>query len=209
MINLQVATSVFGLTPAVIDCSKHTTLDGFAHAIITIQGSPEQSSTPVRIRHDSHILYNGAFQARTSTSENFTDDKSIANVVIAKNLDRASKQVQIQVLELIRSKRIYTRTSVHHTPKRFLLIALLACGQGPRLTRHLNDLIFISHFHDPEEGFPNLEELAEAGKDTDSISSVVKKSLTHQAPADIVPRITAMVSRLNPRCHLTEGILGH
>ena len=114
----------------------------------------------------------------------------MANVIIAKNLDEAPRQVQIQALELMRTKRIYTRTSVQNAPKRFLFIALLAGGEGPRLTKHLNDYMFISHFHDPEDGFPNLEDMYDDG---DSISSVVKKSPKHEPDAFLWPRITASV----------------
>ncbi|KAK3325486.1 hypothetical protein B0H66DRAFT_599642 [Apodospora peruviana] len=85
----------------------------------------------------------------------------IANIIFAKNLDRAPKAVQIQALELLRTRRIFTRTSVQPAPKQFAFIALVGAasgGQG-RVTRHLNDFFYIAHWHDPDEdGFPNLEE---------------------------------------------------
>jgi len=62
-----------------------------------------------------------------------------------------------------------------------LLIALIAGGDGPRLTSHLNDQIFISHFHDLEDGFPNLEEL---NNDNDSASSIA--SVVHRKEMDDV-----------------------
>lgn len=112
----------------------------------------------------------------------------MASVIIAKNLDEAPKQVQIQALELMRTKRIYTRTSVQTAPKRFLFIALLAGGEGPRLTKHLNDYMFISHFHDPEDGFPNLEDLYD---DNNSVSSVVIRTPKPNQGDFEWPRITA------------------
>jgi hypothetical protein len=39
--------------------------------------------------------------------------------------------------QLIRGKRIFTRTSVQITPKRFLFIALMSVDNGPRLVQHL------------------------------------------------------------------------
>ena len=128
----------------------------------------------MRTRQDSYFLQRPPFRSvsRSPVSESFSDNRKIANVIIAKNLDEAPKQVQIQALELMRTKRIFTHTSVQSAPKRFLFIALMAGGEGPRLRKHLNDYMFISHFHDPEDGFPNLEDLEdEAG----SISSVVRK----------------------------------
>jgi hypothetical protein len=144
----------------------------------------------VRTRQD-YFLQTPAFSSvsRSPVSETFADNKTVANVIIAKNLDEAPRQVQIQALELMRTKRIYTRTSVQIAPKRFLFIALLAGGEGPRLTKHLNDYIFISHFHDPEDGFPNLEDMYDDGS---SISSVVKKSPLQQQD-ELWARISAVV----------------
>jgi hypothetical protein len=119
------------------------------------------------------------------------DKRRIANVIIAKNLDEAPKQVQIQALELMRTKRIFTHTAVQSAPKTFLFIALIAGGEGPRLTKHLNDHMFISHFHDPEDGFPNLEDLENDGA---SISSVVrKKAIDEQIEAATDPLLSASV----------------
>lgn len=175
-----VASKAFGLSHAVVDCNEHTSLDDFAHAVVSIDVTPTRSTSPVRTRQDSYFL-NPTFQVinRSPVSETFLDNKTIANVIIAKNLDEAPKAVQIQALELMRTKRIYTRTSVQNAPKRFLFIALLAGGEGPRLTKHLNDYMFISHYHDPEDGFPNLEDIYE--DDGDSSSSVVKRSPTLDA----------------------------
>ncbi len=186
----QVASKIFGLSHAVIDCSEHTSLDDFAHAILSIERSPTRSNSPVRTRQD-YFLQTPAFSSvsRSPVSETFADNKTVANVIIAKNLDEAPRQVQIQALELMRTKRIYTRTSVQIAPKRFLFIALLAGGEGPRLTKHLNDYIFISHFHDPEDGFPNLEDMYDDGS---SISSVVKKSPLQQQD-ELWARISAVV----------------
>jgi hypothetical protein len=173
-LSTQVASRVFGLSHAIVDCSEHTTLDDFAHAILSVEGSPTRSNSPVRTRTD-YFFPTLAFTSikGSPVSESFTDNKTIANVIIAKNIDEAPKQVQIQALELMRTKRIYTRTSVQNAPKRFLFICLLAGGEGPRLTKHLNNYMFISHFHDPEDRLPNLEEIYDDGA---SISSVVKKS---------------------------------
>ncbi|KAH9904789.1 hypothetical protein F4778DRAFT_730781 [Xylariomycetidae sp. FL2044] len=83
----------------------------------------------------------------------------IANVILARNLDRAPKVVQIQCLELLRTRRIFTRTSVLPAPKRFLFVAVLGEeGGGRRLTAHLNDFMYISHYHDPEDGFMHLDQ---------------------------------------------------
>ncbi|KAI8625351.1 hypothetical protein F5Y19DRAFT_268255 [Xylariaceae sp. FL1651] len=86
--------------------------------------------------------------------------QQIANVILARDLDHAPKAVQIQCLELMRTRRIFTRTAVQSCPKQFLFIAVLAAesvGEA-RLTKHLNDHFYIAHWHDPEDGFAHLEE---------------------------------------------------
>ncbi|KAI2643540.1 hypothetical protein GGS21DRAFT_496897 [Xylaria nigripes] len=93
----------------------------------------------------------------------------ISNVILARDLDTAPKTVQIQCLELMRTRRILTRTTVQACPKQFLLIAVLgseSAGQA-RLTKHLNNHIYISHWHDPEDGFAHLDERDDEGSDND------------------------------------------
>ncbi|KXX79034.1 Uncharacterized protein YeaC [Madurella mycetomatis] len=85
----------------------------------------------------------------------------IANVILAKDLDRAPRAVQIQALELLRTRRIFTRTSVQTAPKQFLFIAVVGAASGgqSRVTPHLNDFFYLAHWHDTEEdGFPYLDE---------------------------------------------------
>jgi hypothetical protein len=168
-------------------------LDDFTNSIF-IDAAIAQSESPMRTRQDSYFLQSTQFLSisRSPLSENFQENKKIANVIIAKNLDEAPKQIQIQALELIRSRRIFTHTSVQNAPKWFLFIAVLAGGDGPRLTKHLNERIFISHFHDPEDGFPNSEDLENDG---DSISSVVrKKAIDDQLEAASNPVLSTSVS---------------
>ncbi|KAI5859480.1 hypothetical protein GGS23DRAFT_616165 [Durotheca rogersii] len=120
-------------------------------------------------RNSTHFG-NSATAAAASSSRHQTTPPQIANVILAKNLDRAPRVVQIQCLELLRTRRILTRTSVQTAPKQFLFVAVLA-GDGPeseaepasshaaaRLVNHLNDFFYIAHWHDPEDGFAHLEE---------------------------------------------------
>jgi hypothetical protein len=169
-------------------------LDDFVNSILT-EAVCTHPESPMRVRRDSYFLHGTRFRSlsRSPLPENFQDSK-IANIVIAKNLDEAPRQIQIQALELIRARRISSHTSVQTAPKKFLLIAVMAGSGGPRLTKHLNEHMFISHFHDFEDGFPNLGDL---DNDTDSISSVVrKKVIDDQIEAVTVPILSASVSIL-------------
>lgn len=96
-------------------------------------------------------------------------NSQIANVILTKNLDQAPKAVQIQALELLRTHRIFTRTSVQTAPKTFMLIAVLCAESGgeARVTPHLNDFFYVAHWVDPdEEGFAHLD-----GDDESSLAS--------------------------------------
>jgi hypothetical protein len=55
----------------------------------------------------------------------------IANVILARNLDHSPRAVQVQVLELLRTRRIFTRTSVQTAPRPFLFVAVLSSAPVP------------------------------------------------------------------------------
>lgn len=87
-------------------------------------------------------------------------------------------------------------------PKRFLFIVLLGGGQGPRLTKHLNDHMFISHFHDPADGYPNCEEMDDDG---DSVSSVITRK-TKERVISQEPLFSAKVGGYVPIKYLYSSI---
>ncbi|KAI9847665.1 MAG: hypothetical protein M1838_000811 [Thelocarpon superellum] len=181
-----VVEKVFGLSHAVVDCSEHTTLDDFARAILI----PDNRSDPSRAQSPTSLKQEGSYfrskdlwihspaGPQRFDAQGSIDTRKIANVVIAKNLDLASQQVQVQALELLRTRRMFTRTEIHAAPQSFLFIPLIAGTQpNPQLMRHLNDHIFMSHYHAPEDGFPNADEgTARIDSETESTESVVKKT---------------------------------
>ncbi|KAH7192223.1 uncharacterized protein B0J16DRAFT_410957 [Fusarium flagelliforme] len=178
-----VAAKTFGLSWVVIDCTPSTTLEDFASALLLGNPASPSSHSPTALRNpDSY------FTSRPSTSHpraplspltpGGAPASQIANVVLAKNLDRAPQAVQIQALELLRTRRIFTRTSVQAAPKQFVFVPVLEAASGgeARVTAHLNDFLYIAYWHNPEDGFVNLDE-ADGGNDADSASagSVVKR----------------------------------
>lgn len=178
-----ISTKTFGLKSAVVDCTPHTTLDDFASSLLYPSHHNAQSPGTTRslsplltrtTQHDSYFPVSGgsnhgygSFSATAPLTPTTPgpSHSQIANVILAKNLDRAPKAVQIQALELLRTKRIFTRTSVQTAPKQFMLIAVLGAESGgeARVTPHLNDFFYVSHWHDPEDGFANLEEEESGG----------------------------------------------
>lgn len=112
----------------------------------------------------------GATSAAAVAAGGIGGGPQIANVVLARDLDRAPKAVQIQALELLRTRRLFTRTSVQAAPKQFLFVAVLAIPSGGqpiagRLADHLNDFFYLAHWHDPLAGFAHLDDGAAEGDD--------------------------------------------
>ncbi|KAK4034891.1 hypothetical protein C8A01DRAFT_18384 [Parachaetomium inaequale] len=218
-----VASKTFNLSSAIISCHAHTTLDEFATGLFVhpARAPPSPANTrsvsPYRPRHEQSQLSAGGPASSSGSyfplspspriggpispispsaggSSSQIVQPRIANVVLAKDLDGAPRAVQIQALELLRTRRIFTRTSVQTAPKQFLFIALVGASSGgqARVTPHLNDFFYLSHWHDPEEdGFPYLDEELDRqtgandddddGASTTSSTSVVKLSNRHSS----------------------------
>ncbi|KAM0434113.1 hypothetical protein ACHAPT_004058 [Fusarium lateritium] len=193
-----VATKSFGLSWVVVDCTPSTTLEDFAAALIIGHQPSSSGRSPSPSR--SH-LPDSYFTSRPSSSHPRTPlspltpggafSSRIANVILAKNLDRAPQAVQIQALELLRTRRIFTRTSVQTAPKQFVFIPVLEAASGgeARVTAHLNDFLYIAYWHDPEEGFVNLDEADVGDADTASTGSVVKRGTGEESTSSGQPLI--------------------
>lgn len=192
----QVARKTFGLSCVVVDCDASTTLDTFASALLLARPqTPSSSLYPTHNgRPDSYFSAHSR-QQYTAVSTGTAFD--IANVVLAKNLHRAPYAVQIQALELLRTRRIYTRTAVQAAPKTFLFVPVLGAESGgqARVARHLNDHFFLAHWHDPEDGFANLEDVEDGSEDdTASAGSVVKKAAFEDTEALISETVSPQSS---------------
>ncbi|MCJ1430242.1 hypothetical protein MMC29_008159 [Sticta canariensis] len=160
-----IASNVFGLSHATIHCTTCTTLDEFSNGILVdrgfYQGSEAVREGEANQKTSSRNLKTPSSQAYTAApsikSVGQHDDRTIASIVILKNLGLADEQIQIQALELLRTNRIFTRTALHSASKPFLIVVLRSRSETP-LVNHLNDHLFISHCHELNDGFANLEE---------------------------------------------------
>ncbi|KAF3359311.1 hypothetical protein VDGD_01438 [Verticillium dahliae] len=217
-------TKTFGLKCVVVDCHAHTTLDDFAAAILTSKPQPRTPS-PFQTRTSAEPSYfvarPGALAPLTSLSATSPSHPppAMANVILARNLDQAPKAVQIQALELLRTRRIFTRTAVQAAPKQFLFVAALGAQTGghARVTPHLNDFLYLAHWHDPDLGFANLDEGFEAtagddgGSETGSMESVVKKSVNGDLRVEDDPLLSdvdiAALARLSQGVQIDVDVL--
>lgn len=211
---MQIASKTYSLKSVVVNCHPSTTLEDFASALLLQpQQTPLNSASPAIspfTRNDSYFALNSLSNHRSSTplSPRTFLSPQIAHFVIAKNLDRAPRVVQIQALELLRTRRIFTRTSVQAAPKQFVFIPVLGAASGgeAHVTAHLNDFFSVAHWHNPEDGYVNLDEAENRNKDDDetaSTESVVKKASNDTTPS------TALISDIvsHSRKPLSSSIL--
>ncbi|KAL8803646.1 MAG: hypothetical protein Q9182_003061 [Xanthomendoza sp. 2 TL-2023] len=151
------------------------TLDEFISGLLLDPAATKHSADSGEL-DDDHVKAPG-FDQNTADVTSPSAEPRIADVVIIKNLNLASYDIQIQVLELIRTRRMFTHTAVVTAPKTFGIV-ILQSNEGPHLNKHLNDHIFLSHYHNLEDGFPNLETASDwIEDDRSSSSSVVRKSV--------------------------------
>ncbi|KAK0670492.1 hypothetical protein QBC41DRAFT_272622 [Cercophora samala] len=146
----------------------------------------------------------------STTTNQPAQQPQIANFILAKNLHLAPRAVQIQALELLRTRRIFTRTSVQTAPKQFLFIAIIGAPSPTqaRVTPHLNDFFYLSHWHDAEkDGFDYLDaELPRNGDDDDDVSiassdSIIKRHGLSPLPDQPSSSFQPLVSE---EAHVTE-----
>ncbi|PGH03235.1 hypothetical protein AJ79_07430 [Helicocarpus griseus UAMH5409] len=186
---ILIAENIFGLSHATFNCSPETTLEEFSNAVLTHDSErpdferlssltsyeTKRSADRQSSRYGRASLDKSSSRVRTAT----LDDRKVVYFVIAKNFDQVPDLVQIQALELIRTKRIYTRTAFHGAPKTFIFIPLVTSkprGLSSSFNGHLNDHILMSYYHDPHDGFVNLEESSGwFSDDQGSMSSIVRK----------------------------------
>ncbi|KAL2838826.1 hypothetical protein BJY01DRAFT_219760 [Aspergillus pseudoustus] len=154
-----ICSHTYDLEYTVVECSESTSLEEFRDRICISSTRTEEPGSEPRYR--------------------------TVDTVIAKNLDHASETIQLEALELMRSKRLPTETGILEAPAHFLFVPVIARDAGqvrPKLNTHLIDHLIISHFHEADDGYAYLED------DDDwhsvgqgSLSSVVHRTGTRES----------------------------
>ncbi|KIY03983.1 uncharacterized protein Z520_00675 [Fonsecaea multimorphosa CBS 102226] len=169
-----IARDMFSLSYIILDRHDLQSIETFGAAVLDDDNNEYDDIT-----HEPDIDMEGVRTGFYSISRSSNlvdhqklDTRRVVNVIIAKDFNLAPEDVQIQALELVRRRRMFSRTTVHAAPTVFLLLPLVAASSKHiRLNKHLNDRIFMSHSHSPEDGFPNLEELDDAANSEDHDST--------------------------------------
>ncbi|PKY00084.1 hypothetical protein P168DRAFT_322542 [Aspergillus campestris IBT 28561] len=151
-----ICSNTFNLSYNILDCSADTTFDEFCVELLP------------------------SIARRRSQSTKVAPELPIVDVVIATNFNYVDERIQLQALELMRSKKLVAQDGIYVAPERFVFLPLVATASSdaqPKLNRHLNDHLIISHYHDTEDGYVYLEDAnGWISDDQISASSVVRKS---------------------------------
>jgi hypothetical protein len=162
-----VCTYTFGLETASFTCDARTTVDDLNEALLVESHGDSDEMEGLHDNRSTAALGVGFSRIGRSSSPSPSNDlesRRIANVVIVADLDMADTGVQVQILELLRTGRVFTRTAMHTAPKDFLFIGIMS-RTGSRLTHHLNDIFCMSHFHASEDGLPYTDGILERDVD--------------------------------------------
>ncbi|KAJ5458136.1 hypothetical protein N7475_009524 [Penicillium sp. IBT 31633x] len=187
-----IASSTFNYSYCILDCSTATSIDDIFNDVL----SPDARTN----QRQSRPWLNAETSSKRSSLKSLEDysklpaslsqlpSSNVVNIVVAKNFNRVSDDVQVYMLQLMRSRELVTESGILSAPEDFLFIPLVARDFDqlqPPLKTHLIDNLFISHFHSPEAGYIYLEE-----NDWDwlsdgelSASSVIHKSKHKKAKA--------------------------
>jgi MoxR-like ATPase len=164
-----IVSELFRLSYAVVSDDEQQTIDEFGiailereHGSIDAGSSGHRQSADGAYHHDHESCLSSVnFRGVGYHADNAKlDTRKVVNVVIAKNFNSAPHEVQIQAMELIQRRRIFSRTTRHVVPEQFMFITVVPNSmRHKRFNKHLLDRVFISHYHDPADGFPTLESM--------------------------------------------------
>lgn len=153
----------FDVQVAHVECSAHTSIDDFNESLLVGRSDAAHEKQANQALNTSSSDDDASqYRSRSARLDdigrvgngNKLDERRIADIVIAQNLDLASAPVQLQALELIRTKRVFTRTAMHTASKQMLFVAVTS-RPGARLHHHLNDLFATSHVQH-QSGFDRM-----------------------------------------------------
>lgn len=207
-----VCAQTFGLETTSITCTSRTSVDDLNEALLVdCPEDPDEVLAEHRNRSTAALGVGFSRLGRSSSPSPSSDleARRIANVVIAADLDLADASVQVQVLELLRTKRVFTRTAMHTAPKDFLFIGVMSHA-GSRLTHHLNDMFCMSHFHSSADGLPYTDGTLEKGMAPSlpiaDIATLREKARNARMTGEVASYLHNIVLFMRTSRYVTSGV---
>ncbi|OGE57794.1 hypothetical protein PENARI_c001G09328 [Penicillium arizonense] len=192
-----IATTTFNYSYCIIDCSSATSIDDVANDVLTPDARTHHRpprpwlSTEPSSKRSSYKSFDDPKKGPVPIAH--LASSNVVNIVIAKNFNFVNDDIQAHLLQLMRSRELVVENGTLNVPDTFLFIPLVSRDSDqlqPPLKFHLNDNLFISHFHSPESGYTYLEENDWLSDGQLSASSVIHNSKRHQKKG---PAITQRV----------------
>ncbi|KAJ6139273.1 hypothetical protein N7471_005759 [Penicillium samsonianum] len=177
-----IGSTTFNYSYCILDCSSATSIDDIFNDVLTpnaranYRPSRPWLNTESSSKRSSYKSLGDYSKSPTPFSQL---GSNVVNIVIAKNFNFVSDDIQMHMLQLMRSRELVTESGTLSAPQDFLFIPLVARNSDqlrPPLKPHMNDNLFVSHFHSPEAGYTYLEENDWLSDGQISASSVIHKS---------------------------------
>ncbi|KAJ5178199.1 uncharacterized protein N7500_000898 [Penicillium coprophilum] len=184
--------TTFNYSYCILDCSTETSIDDIFNNVLTpdarasYRPSRPWLNTETSSNRSSHRSI-GDYSKTPAISSQL--GSNVVNIVVAKNFNFVSDDIQMQMLQLMRARELITEIGTLNAPQDFLFVPLVARDFDqlrPPFKSHMNDNLFISHFHSPDAGYTYLEENDWLSDGQLSDSSVIHKSKGKQPKSALV-----------------------
>ncbi|KAJ6006075.1 hypothetical protein N7451_004019 [Penicillium sp. IBT 35674x] len=162
-----ICSSTFDLSYSILECDSETSIEDIHNELLTADARKtlvRPSYSRARTETSSNLSsYLGGHRDRSKSPipSMVANEPNVVNVIIAKHFNLTSEDFQVQAMQLMRTRQLVTEIGILNAPLDFLFVPLVARDSAelhPPLKAHLRDQLFISHFHDPDDGFVYLEE---------------------------------------------------
>ncbi|KAJ5587526.1 uncharacterized protein N7459_003291 [Penicillium hispanicum] len=193
-----ICSNTFDLSYSILECCSTTSIEEIHIEILTPDARKSQARPPyARLKSGSSSNVSSYMSPRDRSKSPIPsahlDEVNIVNVVIAKNFNLVDEDIQVQMLQLMLTRKLVTETGNLNAPRDFLFLPLVARETDqlqPPLKTHLNGHLFISQFHYPEDGYVYLEEDDWLSDGQLSASSVIR---TPKHPQEKTAKIDLMI----------------
>ncbi|OQE31385.1 hypothetical protein PENSTE_c001G06529 [Penicillium steckii] len=161
-----IASHTFELSFCIVDCTTSTTIGDLHNDILTSDARKNQQR-PSYFRITSASSSNVSSylgrpdQTKSPAPGTPLGGANVVSVVIAKNFNLVEEDVQVQALQLMRTRKLVTEGGTITAPDNFIFIPLVVRESEqlePPLRTHLIEHLLVSHFHVPEDGYKHVEE---------------------------------------------------
>ncbi|KAJ5653809.1 hypothetical protein N7490_000812 [Penicillium lividum] len=194
-----ICANTFDLSYSIVDCGSDTSIEDIYNEILTANARKTQVRPSYsRAKTESSSIISSYIGGHRDGNKSpipgmVADEPNVVNVIIAKDFNLTSEDFQAQALQLMRTKQLVTEISILNAPADFLFVPVVARDSAelhPPLKTHLRDQLFISHFHEPDDGFLYLEENDWLSDGQVSASSVIHTPKYTQKTS---PKVNRMV----------------